>query len=111
MSRQDAAPTMRRKHHSNSIPVTPNTPLRPDLQKYLESLNLNPIPTLTIDGALTFLRDEQNIPMKRNAVAVAFNNRELATGLFSGQRLTSQYDAMRWALAKMSVETQGQAAS
>ena len=108
MSKQEAAMTASRKHHSNSIPVTPNTPLRPDLQKYFDSQNPNPIPTNNIDNTLTYLCDGQKIPMKRNAIAVAFNNGEIATGLFSGQRLTSERDALRWALQKLSVGSQSQ---
>ena len=111
MSRLDGTPITRRRHHSNTVPVTPQTVLRADLQTYLDSLNLNPIPTLNIDGAFKFLRDEHKIAMKRNTVSVAFVNREIATGLFSGQRLTSERDALRWALAKLSVESQSQASA
>lgn len=74
--------------------------LAADLQQWLDSRNLGRLPTLTKDAALKFLND-RGMPVKRNAVVTAFNAKELASGIYSGKRLTSEYDVMKWALSRL----------
>ncbi|PJD99790.1 MAG: hypothetical protein CK428_32980 [Mycobacterium sp.] len=71
-----------------------------DLQQWLDAQNVGRLPTLTKDGALQFLND-RGMPVKRNAVVTAFNAKELASGIYSGKRLASEYDVMRWAVSRL----------
>lgn len=71
-----------------------------DLQQWLASQNLGRLPTLTKDGALKFL-NYRGMPVKRNAVVTAFNAKELASGIYSGKRLASEYDVMKWAVSRL----------
>lgn len=74
--------------------------LSPDLQQWLERQDLGRLPTLNKDGALKFLND-QGMPVKRNAVVTAFNAREVTSGIYSGRRLASEYDVMKWAVSRL----------
>ena len=58
------------------------------------------LPTLTKDGALKFLND-RGMPVRRNAVVTAFNSKELVSGIYSGKRLASEYDVMKWAVSRL----------
>ena len=71
-----------------------------DLKGWLESQNLGRLPTLTKDGALRFLND-RGMPVRRNAVATAFNSKELVSGIYSGKRLASEYDVVKWAVCRL----------
>ena len=71
-----------------------------DLRQWLDSQNLGRLPTLTKDGALKFLNDH-GMPVRRNAVVTAFNSKELASGIYSGKRLASEYDVMKWAISRL----------
>lgn len=82
-------------------PVSTHTcELAADLQQWLDHQNVGRLPTLTKDGALKFLND-RGMPVKRNAVVTAFNAKELASGIYSGKRLASEYDVMRWAVSRL----------
>jgi hypothetical protein len=71
-----------------------------DLLLWLDSQNLGRLPTLTKDCALKFLND-RGMPVRRNAVVTAFNAKELASGIYSGKRLASEYDVMKWAVSRL----------
>lgn len=74
--------------------------LAADLQQWLDAQDLGRLPTLTTDGALKFLND-RGMPVKRNAIKTAFNARELPSGIYSGKRLASEYDVMKWAVSRL----------
>lgn len=74
--------------------------LSPDLQQWLDAQALGRLPTLNKDGALRFLND-QGMPVKRNAVVTAFNAHELSSAIYSGKRLASEYDVMKWAVSRL----------
>ena len=74
--------------------------LAADLQQWLEAQNLDRLPTLNKDGALKFLND-RGMPVRRNAVVTAFNAKELASGIYSGKRLASEHDVMKWAVSRL----------
>jgi hypothetical protein len=78
----------------------PPCELPPDLQRWLDSQGLGRLPTLTKDGALKLLND-CGMPVKRNAVVTAFNSQELASAIYSGKRLASEYDVMKWAVSRL----------
>jgi hypothetical protein len=71
-----------------------------DLQQWLDSQNLGRLPTLTKDDALALL-NSRGMPVKRNAVVTAFNSKELDSAIYSGKRLASEYDVMRWAISRL----------
>lgn len=74
--------------------------LADDLQQWLEAQNLDRLPTLNKDGALKFLND-RGMPVRRNAVVTAFNAKELDSGIYSGKRLASEHDVMKWAVSRL----------
>lgn len=74
--------------------------LAADLQQWLEAQNLDRLPTLNKDGALKFLND-RGMPVRRNAVVTAFNAKELVSGIYSGKRLASEHDVMKWAVSRL----------
>jgi hypothetical protein len=74
--------------------------LAADLQEWLDGQNLGRLPTLNKDGALKFLND-RGMPVRRNAVVTAFNAKELDSGIYSGKRLASEYDVMKWAVSRL----------
>lgn len=71
-----------------------------DLQQWLDSQNLSRLPTLTKDDALALL-NSRGMPVKRNAVVTAFNSKELDSAIYSGKRLASEYDVVRWAISRI----------
>ena len=71
-----------------------------DLRQWLDSQDLGRLPTLTKDGALKLLND-RGMPVRRNAVVTAFNSKELVSGIYSGKRLASEYDVMKWAVSRL----------
>lgn len=71
-----------------------------DLAAWLESQNLERLPTLTKDGALKFLND-RGMPVRRNAVVQAFNSKELVSAIYSGKRLASAHEVMKWAISRL----------
>jgi hypothetical protein len=73
--------------------------LADDLQRWLDSRDFGRLPTLTKDAALKFLND-RGMPVKRNAVVPAFNSKELASAIYSGKRLASEYEVMKWAVSR-----------
>lgn len=87
----------------NSREVRPDTPLPDRLLDWLDSQNFQVKATLNKDAIVAFL-NSQDIPVKKNAVIVAINRREMQSALVSGTRLVSEYSAMRWILAKQVVE-------
>jgi hypothetical protein len=90
---------MSRMHHTPEMSV-PACELATDLQQWLDSQDLGRLPTLTKDGALKFLND-RGMPVRRNAVVTAFNSKELVSGIYSGKRLASEYDVMKWAISRL----------
>lgn len=74
--------------------------LAADLRQWLDAQHLGRLPTLNKDGALKFLND-RGMPVKRNAIVTAFNAKELASGIYSGKRLASEYDLMKWAVSRL----------
>lgn len=60
--------------------------LSSDLRQWLGTQDLGRVPTLNKDGALKFLND-RGMPVKRNAVVTAFNSKELASAIYSGNGL------------------------
>jgi hypothetical protein len=74
--------------------------LSPDLQNWLDSQDLGRLPTLTKDAALKFLND-RGMPVRRNAVVTAFNSKELVSGIYSGKRLASEYEVLKWAISRL----------
>ena len=64
--------------------------LAADLQQWLDSQDFGRLLTLTKYGALKFLND-RGMPVRRNAVVTAFNSKELASAIYSGKRLASEY--------------------
>lgn len=74
--------------------------LSADLRDWLDSEKLGRLPTLTKDGALKFLND-RGMPIRRNAVVTAFNSKELTSGIYSGKRLASEYEVMKWAISRL----------
>jgi len=71
-----------------------------DLRQWLDSQDSSRLPTLTKDGALKFLND-RGMPVRRNAVVTAFNSKELVSAIYSGKRLASEYDVMKWAVSRL----------
>src|SRR5215208_7211969 len=90
---------MSRMHHTPNVSVPACEPAI-GLQRWLDSQDLGRLPTLTKDGALKFLND-RGMPVRRNAVVTAFNAKELASGIYSGKRLASEYDVMKWAVSRL----------
>ena len=88
------------KKNQSSLPSAHSPGLAADLKQWLDAQNLGRLPTMTKDGALKFLND-RGMPVKRNAVVTAFNAQELASGIYSGKRLASEYDVMRWAVSRL----------
>jgi hypothetical protein len=82
----------------SSPAVSPDLPA--DLRQWLDSQDCGRLPTLTKDAALKFLND-RGMPVKRNAVVTAFNAKELNSGMYSGKRLASEYDVMKWAVSRL----------
>jgi len=78
----------------------PACDLPADLRQWLDSQDFGRLPTLTKDGALKFLND-RGMPVRRNAVVTAFNSKELVSGIYSGKRLASEYDVMKWAVSRL----------
>jgi hypothetical protein len=78
----------------------PTCELASNLQQWLDSQELGRLPTLTKDGALKFLND-RGMPVRRNAVVTAFNSKELVSAIYSGKRLASEYDVMKWAVSRL----------
>lgn len=87
---------MDRRPHVSVAPCD----LSADLRQWLDAQNFGRLPTLTKDGALKFLND-RGMPVKRNAVVTAFNAKELASAIYSGKRLASEYDVMKWAVSRL----------
>lgn len=85
--------------HPPEISALPSE-LPPDLKGWLESQNFGRLPTLTKDDALKFLND-RGMPVRRNAVVTAFNSKELVSAIYSGKRLASEHDVMRWAVSRL----------
>ena len=71
-----------------------------DLQQWLDSQKLGRLPTMTKADALALL-NSRGMPVKRNAVVTAFNSKELDSAIYSGKRLASEYDVMRWAISRL----------
>jgi hypothetical protein len=99
------APPVESVTHMTTINHGPVASLEPpelpnDLLEWLASQDLGRLPTLNKDGALKFLND-RGMPVKRNAVVTAFNAKELASGIYSGKRLASEYDVMKWAVSRL----------
>jgi hypothetical protein len=90
---------MTRMDRRPHVSVTP-CDLPADLRQWLDSQDLGRLPTLTKDGALKFLND-RGMPVRRSAVVTAFNSKELASGIYSGKRLASEYDVVRWAVSRL----------
>ena len=86
-------------HHPPHVSLRPSG-LPSDLQQWLDSQDLGRLPTLTKDGALKFLND-RGMPVRRSAVVTAFNSKELVSGIYSGKRLASEYDVMKWAVSRL----------
>ena len=106
MSKLNHSPTTEHPppdRHRNTHEVTPLTPLSPLLQNWLDSQNFKVKATMDKNGVVEFLNN-QEIPVKRNAVIVAINRREIESALLSGKRLVSEYAAMKWILAKQVIE-------
>ena len=78
----------------------PHGELSLELRQWIDTQDLSRLPTLTKDGALRFLND-RGMPVKRSAVVTAFNNRELISAIYSGKRLASAYDVVKWALMRL----------
>lgn len=87
---------MDRRSHVSVAPCD----LAVDLRQWLDSQDLGRLPTLTKDGALKFLND-RGMPVRRNAVVTAFNSKELVSGIYSGRRLASEFDVMKWAVSRL----------
>jgi hypothetical protein len=92
---------MERRPHASVEP----SDLPADLRQWLDSQDLGRLPTLTKDGALKFLND-RGMPVRRNAVVTAFNAKELVSGIYSGKRLASEYDVMKWAVSRLEERSQ-----
>src|SRR6476661_10767660 len=90
---------MSRMPHRPYVSV-PACDLPADLRQWLDSQDFGRLPTLTKDGALKFLND-RGMPVRRNAVVTAFNSKELVSGIYSGKRLASEYDVMKWAVSRL----------
>jgi hypothetical protein len=88
-----------RMHHRPDMSPSPSE-LPSDLRQWLDSQSFGRLPTLTKDGALKLLND-RGMPVKRNAVVMAFNSKELASAIYSGKRLASEYDVMKWAISRL----------
>jgi hypothetical protein len=73
--------------------------ISPELQEWLDAQGLNRIPTLNKDATTEYLNN-RGMPVFRNAVVTAIHSGELRSALYSGQRLVSEYDAVRWALSR-----------
>jgi len=86
-------------HHPSHVSLRPSE-LPSDLQQWLDSQDLGRLPTLTKDSALKFLND-RGMPVRRSAVVTAFNSKELVSGIYSGKRLASEYDVMKWAISRL----------
>jgi len=78
----------------------PQGQLSADVRRWLDSQDLSRLPTLTKDAALRLLNDH-GMPVKRSAVVTAFNNRELVSAIYSGKRLASEYDVLKWAVSRL----------
>src|SRR4051812_33533706 len=78
----------------------PACELPADLRQWLDSQDFSRLPTLTKDGALKFLNG-RGMPVRRNAVVTAFNSKELVSAIYSGKRLASEYDVMKWAVSRL----------
>ena len=89
---------MTRMDHRPHTSVAP-CDLPAELRQWLDSQDLDRLPTLTKDGALRFLND-RGMPVRRNAVVTAFNSRELVSGIYSGKRLASEYAVVAWAVSR-----------
>ena len=87
---------MDRRPHLSVAPCD----LPADLRQWLDSQDFGRLPTLTKDGALKFLND-RGMPVRRNAVVTAFNSKELVSGIYSGKRLASENDVMKWAVSRL----------
>lgn len=94
MARNDQRPPV--SAHSSELTT--------DLQQWLNSQNLGRLPTLTKDDALALL-NSRGMPVKRNAVVTAFSSKELDSAIYSGKRLASEYDVVRWAISRLERST------
>jgi hypothetical protein len=74
--------------------------LSPELQEWLEAQNLNRMPTMNKDTTTEYL-NTKGMPVFRNGVVTAIHSGELRSAIYSGQRLVSEYDAVRWALSRL----------
>ena len=87
--------------------TAPAGELPADLRRWLDSQDFSRLPTLTKDGALKLLND-RGMPVRRNAVVTAFNSKELVSAIYSGKRLASEYDVMKWAMSRLGDPRQSQ---
>ena len=84
-----------------SPPLSPPlAELSPELNRWLASLDLSRLPTLTKDAALKLL-NQRGMPVKRSAVVTAFNKRERVSASYSGKRLASEYEVVKWAVSRL----------
>jgi len=75
-----------------------------DLRDWIDAQGFGRLPTLNKDRALRFL-NERGMPVKRNAVVTAFNRKELVSAIYSGKRLASEYEVVKWAISRLMPNT------